>query len=100
MSDFRFWVEETSDFKNADKIDKNSGLEIRRGPSRGSGPTPVARGGSGAKAPGPPLAARLGPTLTPHHRRAIVASSAYCCFKVSFHEGSFFLKYRLHLCLG
>jgi len=39
------------------KHNKNSG---------NSGPTPVARGGSGAKAP--PLAAH--PALTPYHRRA------------------------------
>ena len=47
----------------------------------------MARGGSGAKAP--PLAAR--PTLTPRHRRAIVASSAFGYFS--------FLKYLLLLLL-
>ena len=43
---------ETSDYKNSRKTDPKSGMKIHGD----SGPTPVARGGSGAKAP--PLAAR------------------------------------------
>jgi len=58
LSDLRFLVEETSDLKNIQRKHKQT--------SGGSGPTPVARGGSGAKAP--PLAAR--PALTPCHRRS------------------------------
>jgi len=57
LSDLRFLVEETSDLKKNKRKDKK--------PSGGSGPTPVPRGCSGAKAP--PLAR---PALTPCHRRS------------------------------
>ena len=55
MSDLRCFEKikwETSDFKKIRTTGPKSGLEIRRG----CGPTAVARGNSGAKAP--PLAAR------------------------------------------
>jgi len=55
MSGFRFFEKiawETSDFKKIRKTGQKRILEIRRH----CGPTPVARGGSKAKAP--PLAAR------------------------------------------
>jgi len=59
MSDFRFRVEETSDLKKKEKTQKNilptqNKVKNTKTNCWGSGPTPVARGGCGAKAP--PLA--------------------------------------------
>ena len=73
MSDFRFRVEETSNLKDAGKPDKKNGPKIRRG----SGPTPVARGGCGAK--DPPLAARSkqGPSCP----RDLLQNSAFLLFR-------------------
>jgi len=107
MSDLRFRVGETSDLAQKEKTPKKNlrSMSTTAGKvknnwkktRRNSGPTPVARGGSGATAPlfaAPPVASSPGsplPHLLDGHRK-IVRSSAIparsCPGPVQYHWGS------------
>jgi len=92
MSDRRFRVGKTSELtKKRNTIKKTSYYRRKREKTdkkvRGnSGPTPVARGGYGAKAP--PLAVRQ--TLTPRYRRACGSGAG---IRVGVFGGTFFIPF-------